>query len=814
MVELRNINSTFYKKFKLYFKLILTCILIQFIVINYIKAEKALKKINLEKNNFFDNALKIRKFEEKQNENISSENSDKICANANEKLYEYYKTGTLENFGDIDSYLAYENKDKPYFKALLNIINHLISNNTKNAEKEIPTDIKDNIITYSKYLIPILIFLVIGILTIPLWPVFLTCCCCNCCCCCCCKKPKCKIPFLIIAYIFYSISVAACIYGLIKSGSIITGLSNTECSFLNFREQILEGETKQTLPKWAGFKRIKEILSDIKYEIKDLRKITLNDLNKKLGNIENKKISFKNKMKESGNAFYSSSDRTSYINLYSSDEYNINSRGISGKYVLDLVKIFGRKANIDEEKYEPKNSILDIWHNEYKLISKNADIYLEETLNDLTTISDNNNIDIVESLEEGIENLNNYIIFFDKIKIGNNTKLINILDKADEYGKIALKSFFGFIALNLLILGFLIFCLCHCSGKTCFDCCFIRCICKSFPHIIWNILYLLMIIIFIIGVAFTLIGTIGNDSVSVISFIVSEENLGEEGESLIIDQLGLNKNYLNVCINGDGRINSLFNINNKQNNSLNNLIKNEEQINKIKNEFEKRKSFTTYSYYLDQLKARLNLSIIPMLIKDTYDINLPLNENYNYESQPDKYLKFDYELEALNTLIRSQETGTNKNEQWKINSNSPNECGPGIDPIFYSSEFNPLKCRPIDRDWIQTTSNTDIKAEAEIISDFLSFLDNANNKNENRSFIYILNDLKRIYNEYLVQYIITLESYNNTLNKITGKLRKYINDDDNNSFRKELKNIWNLSYYTRMFLAFLYFFYNSFNNNY
>ena len=147
-----------------------------------------------------------------------------------------------------------------------------------------------------------------------------------------------------------------------------------------------------------------------------MRKITLNDLNKKLGNIENKKISFKNKMKESGNAFYSSSDRTSYINLYSSDEYNINSRGISGKYVLDLVKIFGRKANIDEEKYEPKNSILDIWHNEYKLISKNADIYLEETLNDLATISDNNNIDIIESLEEGIENLNNYIIFLMRLR--------------------------------------------------------------------------------------------------------------------------------------------------------------------------------------------------------------------------------------------------------------------------------------------------------------------------------------------------------------------------------------------------------------
>ena len=80
--------------------------------------------------------MKIRNFEEKQNENISSENSDKICANADEELYEYYKTGSLENFGDIDNYIAYENKDKPYFKALLNIINHLISNDTKNKEKK------------------------------------------------------------------------------------------------------------------------------------------------------------------------------------------------------------------------------------------------------------------------------------------------------------------------------------------------------------------------------------------------------------------------------------------------------------------------------------------------------------------------------------------------------------------------------------------------------------------------------------------------------------------------------------------------------
>ena len=91
----------------------------------------------------------------------------------------------------------------------------------------------------------------------------------------------------------------------------------------------------------------------------------------------------------------------------------------------------------------------------------------------------------------------------------------------------------------------------------------------------------------------------------------------------------------------------------------------------------------------------------------------------------------------------------------------------------------------MNRDWIQATSSNDIKAEAKIITDILSFLENANNKNENinnsenPSFIDILNNLKRVYNEYLDQYIVTLDSFNNTLNKITGKLKQYINNDDN-----------------------------------
>ena len=202
-----------------------------------------------------------------------------------------------------------------------------------------------------------------------------------------------------------------------------------------------------------------------------------------------------------------------------------------------------------------------------------------------------------------------------------------------------------------MVIPLWIFVVCIYSGNNCIDCSCIRCTLKCIIHILWNILYLIIILIFILGILLSFFGTLGNDIVSVVSFIISEENLGEEGENLIVDQLGEAKKYLNVCINGDGRIYDLLNINNNQNNSLNNLIKNEEQINEIKNEFKEKKNFTTYSYYVVQLKSRFNLSIIPMLIKVIYDIKLPINNVYNYEGQSDKYLKFDIELNELNTLI-------------------------------------------------------------------------------------------------------------------------------------------------------------------
>ena len=270
----------------------------------------------------------------------------------------------------------------------------------------------------------------------------------------------------------------------------------------------------------------------------------------------------------------------------------------------------------------------------------------------------------------------------------------------DKYFKKIFIIFFIILGGLSIIIIIYIICSCFFSQKNCEDNCCLRCFFKCSIHILWNILFLLMILIFYIGSTFILFGTFGNDIVKVIPILINQNNLEGNGESYINEQLGDAKNYLDIYINGNGSLIELLNIDDNLINSFYNIKLLEDQIYKTANEFSKRKSFDTYSYYVDQLNARLNLSVIPMLIKDDYELNIPLDDVQYYEAPPKKILKFDKELELMNSIIRYQET---ENERWIINSNSTNECNSGVDPIYYLSEFNPLKCKPLDRDWIQST---------------------------------------------------------------------------------------------------------------
>jgi len=825
-----NEHKDFILKLKYYHIIIIACLLSPLLIINsnYVNNKRATIKLNKEKARLFDKILLKRKLqeeekageeekvggEETETETPNLEGSDKVCAKGSEELVEYYKTGDLEKIGLTNDSIKCEVNDEDYFKSLKKILKSLLgegdsSESTSNEDSQVDLrnlqgDIleqQDDLIAYGMHILPILIFFVIGLLSLPAWPICCFCCCCNCCCCCCCKKPGCKIPCFIFTYIFYGLSVAICIYGLSQSNHIFVGLADTECSLLKFFDQILDGEMKKELPRWAGIETINGILDDITTQIDDLKHGTMTDLENSISLIESNKGTFLDAMDRSGGLFFEDLANNKYISDYVADYTGTNTltfdvdddddvdRTINGRYVLDLIKMFGKKKS--DGGFEPENSILDIWQKEYKLVSDNADNYIDQAKNSFKSMIDENSGDILGSLNEGKNTLNEIKESFNDIKSEISGMIIDYSDTIDEYGKLGFKLVFGVLALMNVALAVFILFICLFSGKMCTNCCCCRCIFKLFTHLLWNILALLMFITFMIGFIFSLVGQIGDDGMNLISFVVSEDNLGKNGtggERMLVDQLGEGINYLDRCINGDGKIEEELDLNMNQLDSFDSVNEVEDKINETKAEFQEKKTFVAYNLYKGELEKRLNLTAEQfMLVEENKEINTQFNYNEASEEDKNNYLNFKVELDLMNSYILP----TEHKEKWVMDAHeSNNECieGNGNDGTFSGTTENPTifypqKCRPSYRDWIIDLGNSDtsnkIYNEAKILTETLKLVDNANTKSlAQNGYLAIINDLKNKYEKYLDQYINTLDEFGRIINQITGKLNQYINKDE------------------------------------
>ena len=93
---------------------------------------------------------------------------------------------------------------------------------------------------------------------------------------------------------------------------------------LRFFDQILEGEIKQTTPRWPGIEGIGEIIEDINNEVENLRAGTLDSLNEEITKIGQVKLSFSRKMESSGETFSKTEVIQEYSNPY---DFNIDGRG-------------------------------------------------------------------------------------------------------------------------------------------------------------------------------------------------------------------------------------------------------------------------------------------------------------------------------------------------------------------------------------------------------------------------------------------------------------------------------------------------------
>ena len=817
-----NENKKLSQKIKVYHILILGVILSPLIIINsnYVNNQRAEEKLYKEKSRLFNKIILGRNLEptdpdtpapdteedpEKTKEGEKDDTKSKInevCDLGSDELKNYYKTGKLEEIDLKDGEIKSEDKDKDYIKALISIIKSKLGGDGDDKEEEKEKDNSDddngrrnlngeeekdksddkneeggdddltnNIMTYGKHLIPVLIFLVIAILCSPGWLMCCFCCCCNCCCCCCCKKPCCKIPCFVITYALYALVVAVCFYGLSQSNHIFVGIADTECSILRFVDEVIDGESKETLPKWAGFNGIKDLLKELKKKMETMGSDTAVRLKNEIKKIDNeegdrgKKQIFLDALKQYGDDFYDDYQSGGH-NYYSKVYPNDASHSINGKYVLDLVKRFGKYDSVNE-KGVPDESLINAWVTEYKIVAGIADSQMETASNSFNEILGDKLSEITGSLDQGINQMNDI-----DSSIGDAKSLVSdtIGDNAgtiDEYGKLGVKAVFGVLALIDIAIAVFMFLLCFCSGKCCTKCCCCRCICKLFTHILWNILALLMIIVFLLGSLFTLIGKVGEDAMSVISFLVSDDNLGEDKETILLSSV---KNYLGVCINGNGSLENELGIDKSAIDNLDEIKYAQSNITYAKNEFESKLQMVIYTNITEELELRKNLKSYLFSL-------LPFED----DSEKDP-LNFAVLLGTINAYATEY-----YKEKWTFDCDSGKTCASGSDDgIVHESDeeicFKPESCLPSARDWIESSSSTHdgfplIKEKAQIISDMKDIIETAYDNSHHQCFKNSLTDLGEKYEDFLKQYIEALTEFNKTIDDITYDIKKYTGDD-------------------------------------
>ena len=739
-------SNTYSPKLKYYHVILISILLCPLLIINsnYLNKKREQEKA-LKQDIKILRQLYARKLDSSSDDDSFTSDTNKICEKGTKDLQNYYKTGDGSIIGiKEDEEIKSENNPK-YIDALVN----LISNEGSSG---------DNIMDYIMHLIPVLIFLVIAILSLPGWLVCCICSCCKCYCCCCCQKPACKLPFYIITMVIYALGICVSIYGLSQSNSIFEGLADTECSLLKFIGEVLNGETKEKTPKWGG---IYNILNIFEETIKNLNGLT--DETKK--NLDDSKSSTTSKQDDFENAL-----ETYSKHIYNDDNTGEGyykkaltiSNGKGGDYYLDIIKNFGTFTKAS--KTVTSNSFVENWYNEYKEMSKKSEEQMDESTTKFDELKGQKD-EAIGGMESGISSLGDIKTTFDDVKGKLADKILDYSDLIEKYGKLSSTIVFSVLmainAVTATIITLKLFTSFLSSGNSC-----IKCLLSSIVHILWNISGLLTFLTLIIGSAFYGIGTIGKDLVSVVSFLVSDKNL-DKGEDAIL--LGSSAKYLKKCINGDGDLKSELDFDVESLNKLDFLKTAKIEIeNLMKQANELLNTKIAYKAYLEQYEER-------KLYKNA-DFQLIKSDSSNT-------LTFSDYLSNLNNDISSRK------EIWSITCDSNEHSCNSIPSSTHTDEYciKPSTCTSQNADDWYTSASGTFKENVDIVSAFIDSINiasktttinlDSNTLENTKSIDNVLIILDDRYTKFLKSQTESLGVYNDTIAGFTDIFSKFSGDN-------------------------------------
>jgi hypothetical protein len=282
------------------------------------------------------------------------------------------------------------------------------------------------------------------------------------------------------------------------------------------------------------------------------------------------------------------------------------------------------------------------------------------------------------------------------------------------------------------------------------------------------------------GSIFTISGTTGGDLVKVVSYLISEDNLGADKNTII---LGNVKQYLNQCFNHEGKILEELGLGNNDMNYFEKLKQNQIKLEEYNNQFNDILFKFVYSEYKDELEQRSNYA--------TSDLKLVGSSDIKFSELLDKY----NEYAETNHL----------NEKWVIGSTSTETCDStnrNEGPHGSAIEYDPKKCYPT----IKSSYSSNLASEQAKLNEIKDLVEKANNGDSN-SISKKIEDLSKRYDDYLKAEITALGVYIEKIKKITEIVKDYTSEDD------ELFSFMNCAFIKDNVEVILFYLKNSFKND-
>ena len=471
----------------------------------------------------FKSTTKIRRL-------ITPEESNKVCKKATSSVKEYFEKG--EPVPEIENF----NTNSSHIQAILKFL-----------------ETKDEPIEIAKKYIPraffILLFLVLGVFTLIFWPFCWCCCLCNCKCCCCCKGKSCQFISFLFACISLGSVIFLCTIQVAITDKIFVNLSTTSCAIFKLVTEAVSGQPEEMeKPKWEGIEGVNAILANMSDAVNEAKQKADSKFNSVKQNLDTLVENWPQQLENANNQ--AQMQKFDYID---SCVDGFNHRDIFPEY-LDYYGPYNKESTtlkyanqqFLEVTKEAKESVDDAAQNMDKALT--GDVTTQ--LNDAQTK--------VEDLGKKFNDISEKFV----------DDFYQYEEKIDKYGKKYVKVVYSgimgmcAILLALIILNWL---LCKCLG------CFLR----IFIHILWNIMYLLCFVTFILAFSFGILGIVGKDGSIIVHYLISKTNLESEKPLLIDDSDTIN--YINTCVNGNGELKETFNFGDAMN-SLDELYRIRNQI--------------------------------------------------------------------------------------------------------------------------------------------------------------------------------------------------------------------------------------------